>query len=72
MGRTLRVGAKTTIAVMERDPRCKLITLDPDTGQQNAEVMKQLARSHETKAGVYGAVLIEGTIQPDDEIRLIN
>jgi Pentapeptide repeats (8 copies) len=32
----------------------------------------QLARAHETKAGVYGAVLIEGTIQPGDEIRLIN
>jgi len=72
VGRTLRVGAKTTIAVLERDPRCKMITLDPDTGQQNAEVMKQLARAHETKAGVYGAVLIEGTIQPGDEIRLIN
>lgn len=68
VGRTLRVGTKATIAVMERDPRCKMITLDPDTGQQNAEVMKQLARAHETKAGVYGAVLIEGTIRPGDEI----
>jgi MOSC domain-containing protein len=72
VGRTLRVGAKTTIAVMERDPRCKMITFDPDTGQQNVDVMKQLARAHETKAGVYGAVLIEGTIQPGDEIRLMN
>jgi len=72
VGRTLRVGAKTTIAVMERDPRCKMITLDPDTGQQNREVMKQLARLHETKAGVYGAVLVEGTIRPGDEISLMN
>ena len=68
VGRTLRVGSKATIAVMNRDTRCKMITLDPDTGQQNAEVMKQLARAHETKAGVYGAVLIEGTIRPGDEI----
>ena len=72
VGRTLRVGAKTTIAVLERDPRCKMITLDPDTGQQNTEVMKQLARLHETKAGVYGAVLVEGTIWPGDEISLMN
>jgi len=72
VGRTLRVGAKTTIAVLERDPRCKIITLDPDTGQQNTEVMKQLARLHETKAGVYGAVLVEGTIRPGDEISLMN
>jgi hypothetical protein len=48
-----------------------MITLDPDTGQQNAEVMKQLARAHETKAGVYGAVLVEGTVQRGDEISLI-
>ncbi len=72
VGRTLRVGAKTTIAVLERDPRCKMITLDPGTGQQNAEVMKQLARAHETKAGVYGAVLVEGTIRPGDEISLMD
>ena len=70
VGRTLRIGAKTTIVVMDRDPRCKMITLDPDTGQQNPEIMKQLARAHETQAGVYGAVLIEGTIRPGDEISL--
>jgi len=71
VGRTLRVGAKTTMAVMERDPRCKMITLDPDTAEQDTRVMKQLARAHETKAGVYGAVLIEGTIRPGDEISLL-
>jgi MOSC domain-containing protein len=72
VGRTLRVGAKTTIAVMDRDPRCKMITLDPNTGQQNAEVMKQLARAHETKAGVYGVVLIEGMVRPGDDIFLMD
>ena len=34
--------------------------------------MKQLARNHETKAGVYGAVLIEGTIRKGDEIFVTN
>jgi uncharacterized protein YcbX len=72
VGRILHVGTKASIAVMERDPRCKMITLDPDTGQQDSEVMKQLARAHETKAGVYGAVLIEGTIRPGDEISLMD
>lgn len=72
VGRRLRVGAKTTIAVMDRDPRCKMITLDPDTGEQNPEIMKQLASAHETKAGVYGAVLIEGTVRPGDEISLLD
>ena len=72
VGRTLRVGAKTAIVVMDRDPRCKMITLDPDTGEQDPKIMKQLASAHETKAGVYGAVLIEGTIRPGDEISLLD
>lgn len=72
VGRTLRVGAKTTIAVMHRDTRCKIITLDPDTGEQNARIMKHLASAHETQAGVYGAVLIEGMIRPGDELSLMD
>jgi uncharacterized protein YcbX len=69
-GRTLRIGAKAAIAVVKRDSRCKMITLDPHTAQPNPEVMKRLARDHEGKAGVYGVVLVEGTIQPGDEIAL--
>src|SRR5207302_617519 len=30
VGRTLVVGGKLRLAVLERDPRCKMITLDPD------------------------------------------
>ena len=40
VGRTLRIGAKTEIAVLARDSRCKMITLDPDTAHPNPEVMK--------------------------------
>jgi uncharacterized protein YcbX len=72
VGRTLRIGAKTAIAVIKRDSRCKMITLDPNTGQQNPEVMRRVARDHGGTAGVYGAVLIEGTIRPGDEIALLD
>src|SRR5947208_9899048 len=30
-GRSLRIGAKVTVAVLQRDARCMMITLDPDT-----------------------------------------
>ena len=72
VGRTLRIGPKAVIAVVDRDPRCKMITLDPDTAQANPEVMRRLAHAHESKAGVYAAVLAEGTIRPNDEIALLN
>ena len=72
VGRKLRIGARTVVAVVDRDPRCKMITLDPDTAQANPEVSRRLARSHEGKAGVYAAVLAEGTIRPGDEIALLD
>ena len=49
-----------------------MITLDPDTAQANPDVMRLLAREHQSKAGVYGAVLVEGTIHPGDEIALLD
>ena len=72
VGRTLRIGAKTAIAVVKRDSRCKISTLDPETAQPNPEVMRRLARDHEGQAGIYGAVLVEGTIRPGDEIALLD
>src|SRR5437763_4329793 len=34
VGRSVRVGPKAVIKVLERDSRCVVITLDPDTGEQ--------------------------------------
>jgi uncharacterized protein YcbX len=70
VGRTLQVGAKAAIAVVKRDSRCKMITLDPGTAQANPEIMKLLARDHEGHAGIYGVVLTEGIVRPGDEIAL--
>jgi uncharacterized protein YcbX len=72
VGRTLRIGARAAIAVLKRDSRCKIMTLDPDTAQPNPEMMRLLARDHEGQAGIYGAVLVEGTIRPGDEIALLD
>jgi MOSC domain-containing protein YiiM len=49
-----------------------MITLDPDTAEANPEVIRRVARTHDGKAGVYAAVLVEGTIRPGDEIALLN
>lgn len=71
VGRTLQIGNKVMITVTDRDPRCKMITLDPDTAQANPEVLRRVARAHDGRAGVYGAVLVEGTIRPGDPVRLV-
>jgi len=71
VGRTLRIGIRAEIAIVDRDRRCKMITLDPGTGGATPEVMRILARDHDGMAGLYGAVLVEGTIRPGDEAILL-
>jgi MOSC domain-containing protein len=72
VGRRARIGAKAEILILERDPRCKMITLDPDTAQANPEVMRCVAKDHGGTAGVYAAVLVEGLIRSGDAISLLD
>jgi uncharacterized protein len=48
------------------------ITLDPDTAAPNPAVLRNVARGHDGSAGVYGAVLAEGTIQTGDPVELLD
>ncbi len=68
VGQSLQIGSKAVISILERDPRCKMISLDPDTGESNPEILRKVALSHDGKAGVYGAVLVEGMIQKGDVV----
>jgi MOSC domain-containing protein YiiM len=72
VGRKLQIGTKAVIAVIHRDPRCKMITLDPNTAEASPEVLRRVRDNHEGKAGIYGAVLVEGMVRPGDEIRLLD
>jgi uncharacterized protein len=70
VGRVLRIGPKVVISVLERDPRCKMITIDPETAETNPQILRTVNKAHENKAGVYAAVLVEGVIRHGDVIDL--
>jgi uncharacterized protein YcbX len=72
VGRSLRIGSKVVVSVLERDPRCMMITLDPDTAEKTTAILKQVAQAHEGMAGVYGAVLAEGMIRKGDPVELVD
>jgi uncharacterized protein YcbX len=72
VGKTLRIGSKGVVSVLERDPRCMMITLDPDTAEKTPAVLKAVAQAHEGMAGLYGAVLAEGMIRKGDAVELLN
>ena len=71
VGRSLRIGSKAVVTILERDPRCVMITLDPDTGEKTPAILKKVAQAHEGMAGVYGAVMIEGLLHKGDSIELL-
>lgn len=71
VGRSVRIGSKAVVSVLERDARCMVITLDPDTGEQAPAILKKVAQAHDGMAGVYGAVVIEGLIHKGDSIEVL-
>ena len=70
VGRTLKLGDRVRITIVERDPRCEMITFDPDTGESNPAILRQVSKAHNRQAGVYAAVLLEGVVKPGDSIFL--
>ena len=68
VGASFKIGDEVTIAVVDRDPRCKMITLDPDTGEMNAKLLQKVGRAHGGRAGVYGVVLQQGLVRPGDAV----
>jgi MOSC domain-containing protein YiiM len=58
--------------VRELDPRCKSITIDPDTAETQPRILRHIARKHNSFAGVYAVVLTEGTVNTGDEIYLLD
>ena len=72
VGRSLRIGSKVTVAVLQRDARCMMITLDPDTAEKTPAILKAVAQAHEGMAGVYGAVLVEGMLRKGDPVEVLD
>jgi len=72
VGRSVRIGPKAVITILERDSRCMMITLDPDTGEQTPAILKKVAQAHDGMAGVYGAVLVEGMLHKGDSVELLD
>jgi uncharacterized protein len=71
VGNSLRIGSKVILSILERDPRCIMITLDPDTGAIEPALLKKVAQAHRGMAGVYAAVVAEGMIRKGDSVELV-
>jgi len=72
VGHKLRLGSKVVLAVLERDPRCQMITIDPETAAPHPDVLRKVVSAHDGTAGIYGAVLVDGKIRAGDSVELLD
>ena len=71
VGKTLLLGSKVKVSILERDPRCVMITMHPETGETRPDVLRQVAQAHQGMTGIYAAVLVEGTVRKGDPVQLV-
>jgi hypothetical protein len=72
VGGTLVFGeGEAAVSVTARDVRCVMINLNPDTAQQDAQMMKTAVRLNDNCAGVYGTVVRAGTIRVGQRVSLM-
>jgi uncharacterized protein YcbX len=72
VGRSLQIGSKAVVAILKRDSRCMMITLDPDTAEKSPAILKTVAQKHSNMVGVYGAMLVEGVVRKGDPVELLD
>jgi uncharacterized protein YcbX len=74
VGQTLvfgEVDSGPAVCVTQRDLRCMMINLDPDTATQDGRVMKAAVRLNENYAGVYATVVRSGTVRVGDRVSVM-
>ena len=59
------------VSVTAHDVRCMIINLDPETGEQDARIMKTVVRLNKNNAGVYGTVVQKGTLHVGQAVSLV-
>ena len=64
-------GPGPAVSVTARDVRCMMINLDPDTGTQDARMMKTVVRLNKNNAGVYGTVVQTGRVFVGQPVSLV-
>ncbi len=69
-GQTLRFGDEDgpQLRILERIPRCRVVSLDPETVIADPTLLRHLAQHHEGRIGVYARVEETGTLRVGDTV----
>lgn len=69
VGHVLRIG-DLCLRVDKRDGRCVVITVDPDTMERDAAILRTVNADREGCLGVYGSVTVPGRVALHDAVRM--
>jgi uncharacterized protein len=69
-GRVVRIGNEVLAAVTNRDTRCMMINLNPDTVAQDARVLRTVAQAHDGQTGMYANVVRGGLVKIGDQLEI--
>ena len=69
VGRILRIGT-LRMRVDQRDQRCVMVTIDPETLHRNPAILRAIALHRDAKLGVYGSIVQPGRIAAGDPVEL--
>ena len=73
LGASLTLGNRSdsaTIYVSHRTKRCVMIGLEPESGENNPQILKEVAKTMRACAGVYGTVSKLGNVKVGDTVYL--
>ena len=69
VGRVLRIGGMR-MRVDQRDPRCVVVNVDPETAERDPAVLRAIAQTRDSCLGVYGSVVEPGRVAVGDAVVL--
>jgi uncharacterized protein YcbX len=70
VGAVLRIGG-LLMRVDQRDKRCVMVNVDPDTTARDPEVLRTIARERQSCLGVYGSTVQPGRVAVGDAVVLV-
>lgn len=70
-GHALKIGDDVVVGIDSVRLRCVVTTIDPDTGEQDLDVLRRIHRDFGSRTALNSWVVVGGTVRVDDEVTVV-
>ena len=70
-GLIVQLDGSTQLSLLEQIPRCRMVSLHPETASPDPAILRWLSKSHNGRAGVYARTHHPGSIRVGDPVCII-